>query len=192
LAARGRTGQALARGRSLPPAWNACNPLLQAHPTWAWDKHEGRGISTSHARLPPAAFPPSRSVSRRPIWAGARGDNLLVGPGTPQSQNADNTARYIGREHASGEKSPAGVAPNREAPAPGVSPRRARECECLSSPGPAEATQHHNQLRSIYADCCHATSLSCPISQTWTPHRQDNLSMARATMSSSTARTEKG
>jgi hypothetical protein len=27
--------------------------------------------------------PPSRSVSRRPIWAGARGDNLLVGPGTP-------------------------------------------------------------------------------------------------------------
>jgi hypothetical protein len=59
------------------------------------------------------------------------------------------TARYIGREHASGERSPAGVAPNREAPAPGVSPRRARECECLPSPGPAEATQHHHQLRSI-------------------------------------------
>jgi hypothetical protein len=31
-------------------------------------------------RLP---FPPSRSISRRPIWAGARGDNSLVGPGTP-------------------------------------------------------------------------------------------------------------
>jgi hypothetical protein len=27
--------------------------------------------------------PLSRSVSRRPIWAGARSDNLLVGPGTP-------------------------------------------------------------------------------------------------------------
>jgi hypothetical protein len=27
-------------------------------------------------------FPPSCSVSRRPIWAGTRGDNLLVGPGT--------------------------------------------------------------------------------------------------------------
>jgi hypothetical protein len=26
---------------------DACNPLLQAHPTWAWDEHEGRGISTS-------------------------------------------------------------------------------------------------------------------------------------------------
>jgi hypothetical protein len=26
---------------------DACNPLLQAHPTWAQDKHEGRGISTS-------------------------------------------------------------------------------------------------------------------------------------------------
>jgi hypothetical protein len=31
-----------------------------------------------------------RSVSRRPIWAGARGDNLLVGPGTPGFRNADN------------------------------------------------------------------------------------------------------
>jgi hypothetical protein len=26
---------------------DACNPLLQAHPTWARDEHEGRGISTS-------------------------------------------------------------------------------------------------------------------------------------------------
>jgi hypothetical protein len=52
-------------------------------------------------------------------------------------------------QHASGERSPAGVAPNREAPALGVNPRRARECECLPSPGPAEATQHHHQLCSI-------------------------------------------
>jgi hypothetical protein len=74
---------------------DACNPLLQAHPTWARDEHEGRGISTSHARLPPAAFPPSRSVSRRPIWAGARGDNSLVGPGTPRSRNADRIAREL-------------------------------------------------------------------------------------------------
>jgi hypothetical protein len=41
-----------------PSRVDACNPLLQAHPTWARDKHEGHGISTSHARLPPAAFPP--------------------------------------------------------------------------------------------------------------------------------------
>jgi hypothetical protein len=62
---------------------DACNPLLQAHPTWAWDKHEGRGFPL--LRLSPSGFfPPSRSVSCRPIWAGARGDNLLVGPGTPR------------------------------------------------------------------------------------------------------------
>jgi hypothetical protein len=47
-----------ARVRPLAPSRvNACNPLLQAHPTWARDKHEGRGISTSHARLSPAASP---------------------------------------------------------------------------------------------------------------------------------------
>jgi hypothetical protein len=74
---------------------DACNPLLQAHPTWARDKHEGRGISTSHARLPPAAFPPSRSVSRRSIWAGAHGDSLLVGPGTLGFRNADINVRRI-------------------------------------------------------------------------------------------------
>jgi hypothetical protein len=34
--------------------------------------------------------------------------------------------------------------------------------------------------------------LGCPISQTWTPHHQDNLSVAGVTMSSSTTRTEKG
>jgi hypothetical protein len=50
----------------------------------------GRGANTKAAgfhlsRPSPSGFllPPSRSVSRRPIWAGARGDNLLVGPGTP-------------------------------------------------------------------------------------------------------------
>jgi hypothetical protein len=50
---------------------DACNPLLQAHPPWAQDNTEPR-------------FSPSLcSVSRRPIWAGAHSDNLLVGPGTP-------------------------------------------------------------------------------------------------------------
>jgi hypothetical protein len=37
-------------------------------------------------------FPPSCSVSCRPIWAGARGDNLLIGPGTPRGRNADSGA----------------------------------------------------------------------------------------------------
>jgi hypothetical protein len=40
----------------------------------------------------PVSHPPSCSVSRRPIWAGTRGDNLLVGPGTPRGRNAD---RYL-------------------------------------------------------------------------------------------------
>jgi hypothetical protein len=33
--------------------------------------------------MKPRFFPSLCSVSRRPIWAGARSDNLLVGPGTP-------------------------------------------------------------------------------------------------------------
>jgi hypothetical protein len=39
---------------------DACNPLLQAHPTWAWDEHKGRGIPTSltpvSGRLAPSPF----------------------------------------------------------------------------------------------------------------------------------------
>jgi hypothetical protein len=70
-----------------PSHADACNPLLQAHPTWAQDKHEGRGFPLYACLL---FFPPSCSISRRPIWAGARIDNLLVGPGTPQGRNADN------------------------------------------------------------------------------------------------------
>jgi hypothetical protein len=45
----------------------------------------GRG-TTRRTRASPFSclpFPPSCSVSRRPIWAGTRGDNLLVSPGTP-------------------------------------------------------------------------------------------------------------
>jgi hypothetical protein len=42
---------------------DACNPLLQAHPTWAWDKHEGRGFHLS--RLSPSGFSsPLRAPSR--------------------------------------------------------------------------------------------------------------------------------
>jgi hypothetical protein len=44
---------------------DACNPLLQAHPTWARDEHEGRGISTSLTSVSGhLAFPPSRSPTR--------------------------------------------------------------------------------------------------------------------------------
>jgi hypothetical protein len=64
----------------------------------------GRGTNTKAAGFhlsclsPSGFFPPSRSVSRRPIWAGACGDNLLVGPGTPRVRNADKyIICYFGR-----------------------------------------------------------------------------------------------
>jgi hypothetical protein len=43
---RGRDRRSREAARS-PSRLDACNPLLQAHPTWARDEHEGRGISTS-------------------------------------------------------------------------------------------------------------------------------------------------
>jgi hypothetical protein len=58
---------------SLSPA-NTCNPLLQAHPPWAQDNTRPQF---------PFVVSPLCSVSRLPIWAGTRNDNLLVGPGTP-------------------------------------------------------------------------------------------------------------
>jgi hypothetical protein len=70
---------------------DACNPLLQAHPTWARDKHEGRGTPTSltpvSGRL---ALPPSRSPSRSTHLGWGTRRHSLVGPGTPRSQNADS------------------------------------------------------------------------------------------------------
>jgi hypothetical protein len=52
---------------------DACNPLLQAHPTWARDEHEGRGISTSLTPISGHLASPLRARPRaRPIWAGAR------------------------------------------------------------------------------------------------------------------------
>jgi hypothetical protein len=56
---------------------DACNPPTASAPDLGAGQHEGRWF-------PLLLFlPPSCSVSRRPIWAGTRGDNLLVGPGTP-------------------------------------------------------------------------------------------------------------
>jgi hypothetical protein len=77
--------------KSLAPSHaDACNPLLQAHPTWAQDNTEAAGFP-----LLPVSFPPSCSVLRRPIWAGTRSDNLLVGPGTPKVETS--TVGALGR-----------------------------------------------------------------------------------------------
>jgi hypothetical protein len=45
-----------------PSRADACNPLLQAHPTWARDKHEGCGFPL--LRLSPSGFSPLRAPSR--------------------------------------------------------------------------------------------------------------------------------
>jgi hypothetical protein len=84
----GKDGTALTRGRSLPPAWTLVTPYYKR-------TRPGRGTNTKAAGFhlarpsPSGCLHPSRSVSRRPIWARARGDNLLVGPGTPRVRNAD-------------------------------------------------------------------------------------------------------
>jgi hypothetical protein len=69
---------------------DACNPLLQAHPTWARDEHEGRGISTSLTSVSGHLASPLRARPRaRPIWAGARG-TFTRRLRDPRSRNADN------------------------------------------------------------------------------------------------------
>jgi hypothetical protein len=73
---------------------NACNPILQAHPPWAQD-------NTSHGSL---FCSPLCSVSRRPIWAGTRSDNLLVGPGTPLGRNADKNITPYEIKHYKNEQ----------------------------------------------------------------------------------------
>jgi hypothetical protein len=88
-----RTGQALSWGRSLlSPAWTLVTPLLQAHPTWARDEHEGRGTSTSltldsgHLASPPFAL--AHALDPSGLGHAA---HSLVGFGTPLSRNADST-----------------------------------------------------------------------------------------------------
>jgi hypothetical protein len=65
---------------------NACNPLVQAHPPWVQDN--------TKVAVSPYCFPPLCSVSRRPIWAGTRIDNLLVGPGTPPGVETPTVWRH--------------------------------------------------------------------------------------------------
>ena len=70
---------------------DACNPLLQAHLTWARDEHEGRGTSTSltldsgHLASPPFAL--AHALDPSGLGHAA---HSLVGLGTPLSRNADS------------------------------------------------------------------------------------------------------
>jgi hypothetical protein len=84
---------------------DACNPLLQAHPTWARDEHEGRGIPTSltpvSGRL---ALPPSCSPSRSTHLGWATRRHSLVGPRTPglETPTSIKLQRPDGRDSSQG------------------------------------------------------------------------------------------
>jgi hypothetical protein len=73
---------------------DACNPLLQAHPTWARDEHEGRGIPISLSLSPDSAllapFPPFALAHALDPSGLGHAAHSLVGLGTPRSRNADN------------------------------------------------------------------------------------------------------
>jgi hypothetical protein len=89
---------------------DACNPLLQAHPTWARDKHEGRGIPTSltpvSGRLAPPPFvlalalDPSglghaTTLTRRPKGPPGLGTpTLLLHRSTPNKTHIKSTQRF--------------------------------------------------------------------------------------------------
>jgi hypothetical protein len=78
LAARenGPARKALALSLSLAPARTLVTPYCKRiQPPWAQDN--------TKVAVSPRCSPPLCPVSRRPIWAGARSHNLLVGPGTP-------------------------------------------------------------------------------------------------------------
>jgi hypothetical protein len=92
--------------RSLAPLTraDACNPLLQAHATWARDEHEGRGnlrlsLSLSLDLAPAtdlALSSPLRARPRaRPIWAGARG-TFTRRLGDPPVSERRQLARQVG------------------------------------------------------------------------------------------------
>jgi hypothetical protein len=69
---------------SLSPTRMLVTPYCKRiHLPWAQD-------NTKAAGFPFTVLPPLCPVSRRPIWAGTRNDNLLVGPGTPRGRNADS------------------------------------------------------------------------------------------------------
>jgi hypothetical protein len=70
---RGRTGRCTRLSLSLSPSRTLVTPYC---------KRIRPGHRTTRGRGSPYYFPPLCSVSRRPIWAGTRSDNLLVGPGT--------------------------------------------------------------------------------------------------------------
>ena len=102
MAARGRTGRR-SRKPLAPSRVDTCNPLLQAHPTWARDKHEGRGFPL--LRLSPSgSISPLRTPSRAdPSGLGHAATIYSSVQGPPRGRNADNVLllgeKKLNREH---------------------------------------------------------------------------------------------
>jgi hypothetical protein len=85
---RGRDRRSLEAARSLSRV-DACNSLLQAHPTWARDEHEGRGIPTSHAGLRPPRSPPFALAPALDPSGLGHAATFTRRPRDPRSRNAD-------------------------------------------------------------------------------------------------------
>jgi hypothetical protein len=90
---RGRDRRSLEAARSLSRV-DACNPLLQAHPTWARDEHEGRGISTSLTPISGHLTSPLRARPRVDPSGLGHAATFTRRLRDPRSRNADT--RYQG------------------------------------------------------------------------------------------------
>jgi hypothetical protein len=89
---RGRTGRRIRLSLSLSPTRTLVTPYCKRiHPPWAQDNTKAAGS--------PYCSPPLCLVSRRPIWAGTRRDNLLVGPGTPPGSKRRQLTRRARMQH---------------------------------------------------------------------------------------------
>jgi hypothetical protein len=88
---RGRTDRrirlSLSLSLSLSPTRTLVTPYCKRiHPPWTQGNTKAAG---SPLLFSPLLCP----VLHRPIWAGTRSDNLLVGPGTLRGRNADTMFR---------------------------------------------------------------------------------------------------
>jgi hypothetical protein len=80
---------------------DACNTLLQAHPTWARDEHEGHGISTSLTPISGRLTSPLRARPRvDPSGLGHAATLHSSSQGPPRSRNADNIIANLRNENA--------------------------------------------------------------------------------------------
>jgi hypothetical protein len=80
---------------------DACNPLLQAHPTWARDEHEGRGIPTSLTPVSGCLSSPLRAQPRAdPSGLGHAATFHSSAQGPPGLETPTLPSRFAGNLNA--------------------------------------------------------------------------------------------